>query len=121
MKKTIALIGAIFTIISPFVSNQALAHGRVTSAMPSANQVVTTPRSIMLHFNERLEPRFSTIELVKPDGTKNMLVSTVIGGGLILNAPVLSPLSKGKYTVNWRVVTKSDGHQTSGSYDFTVK
>ncbi|MCA0373634.1 MAG: copper resistance protein CopC [Proteobacteria bacterium] len=121
MKKTIALIGTIFAAISPFISNHALAHGRITSAMPSANQVVTAPRSIMLHFNERIEPRFSSIELVKPDGTKNTLASSVVGGGLILNALISPALPPGLYTVNWRVVTKGDGHPTNGTYSFTIR
>lgn len=121
MKKTLSLIASLFVSTTPFLASQAFAHGRITSSMPSANQSVISPRSIMLHFNERLEPKFSTVELVRPDRTKIALTITVTGGGLILNAPVATRLPAGVYTVNWRVVTKGDGHPANGTFNFTVR
>jgi methionine-rich copper-binding protein CopC len=52
-------------------------------------------------------------------GKKVSFGSTTISGAKISSA-LEAPLSPGKYTVKYRVVS-ADGHVVAGSYTFTVK
>ena len=102
------------------LSGAAQAHGRLVSSVPAAGGVADHPASILLRFNEKLEEAFSSFEVIDSHDAKLPLIPTVSGGGVILVAPLAAPLDPGAYTINWHVVTVSDGHKTQGTLTFTV-
>ena len=77
---------------------------------------------MLLYFTEAPEPSLSTVSLLDSAG------QTVPGVGKPAVAPgnarelrvALPRLAKGVYTVNWRTVSKVDGHVTSGSFAFGI-
>jgi hypothetical protein len=102
------------------LTSQAHAHGRVVSSVPVAESAGQSPQAIMLRFNEKLEEKFCGFDLADDKGSKIAVTPAVSGGGLILTAPLDSPLGPGTYTVNWHVVTVGDGHRTQGTFSFTI-
>jgi methionine-rich copper-binding protein CopC len=100
----------------------AFAHSVLSASSPSANSVLTqAPTEIRLSFNERVEPRFSSITIIGSDGKK-------VTSGRPAGDPqkpsdlvvALPPLSAGKYTVRWKA-TSADSHQIQGSFGFQIK
>ena len=100
----------------------ALAHALLLRSNPQANEVLQkSPVQVELFFSEPLEPELSSITVydsnnlivdagdvrIDPNDTKRMTVS-------------LRSLTDGVYTVSWKVVSATDGHQTVGSYPFAV-
>jgi methionine-rich copper-binding protein CopC len=104
-------------------SGEALAHAHLATAMPAAGTTVSTaPRELRLQFSEGIEPAFSSVQITGPDG-KNVTVSDMAADPkdrkvLVVTFP--TPLSPGRYTVDWQVISV-DSHRTRGSYTFVVK
>ena len=104
-------------------SGEALAHAHLTTAMLAAGTTASAvPRELRLQFSEGVEPAFSSVQIAGPDG-KNVTVSDVAGDPkdrkvLVVTFP--APLSPGRYTVEWQVVSV-DTHRSSGNYTFVVK
>ena len=103
-------------------SSGALAHAHLKAANPAAGaRVAASPAALSLTFSEALEAKLSGVTLKGPDG------QTIATGAPMLDAddkramrvPLKGTLPAGKYTVQWRALSK-DGHSTHGSYDFTV-
>ena len=77
---------------------------------------------MLLYFTEAPEPSLSPVSLLDSSG------QTVPGVGEPAVAPGnarelrvrLPPLADGVYTVNWRTVSKVDGHVTGGSFAFGI-
>jgi copper resistance protein C len=98
----------------------AFAHSVLVRSSPSDKAVLTqAPSEIRLTFNERIEPRFSTIELSvdgskvkaeRPDVEKNNPYD------LVLRPP---PLKPGRYLVKWRAIS-ADSHKIEGTFGFQV-
>lgn len=97
-----------------------LAHAKMQMAMPAANSVVASPKSIMVHFNEKVTAKLSGFEVTGPDGKPLALDPQVDKSGLMLTAKVDKPLAPGLYKVKWHAVA-GDGHRMTGDYSFTVK
>jgi copper transport protein len=96
------------------------AHGVVERAVPAANSAVTTaPRQVELWFNEPVDPAFSTVTVTDVNGARVSGAAVVAPDGLLMTAP-LERLPQGFYTVRWRVLSRVDGHTTSGLFAFTV-
>ncbi|WP_312691647.1 CopC domain-containing protein YobA [Kosakonia sp.] len=113
----------IVLIASLFVTPAALAHAHLKGQYPAANAEVTAaPQALTLNFSEGIEPRFSGINVT---GERQQIIRT---GAVKRNendktqmiVPLEQPLTPGKYTVSWHVVSV-DGHKTSGRYVFSVK
>jgi putative copper export protein len=83
--------------------------------------VATAPPEIQLVFSEPIEPAYTKLDLIGPDGAT---IASSVGARdpadpYTLIAPVPS-LADGVYTVNWRALSAADGHTTSGFFTFGV-
>ena len=99
----------------------AHAHSLLLSSVPAANAVLTTsPPSITLRFNNRIEKRLSRVRLVDEHGTTATAPTTRAEGEsaetLVAAVP---PLAAGAWRVEWQVFS-TDGHVVSGSYQFRL-
>jgi len=110
-------------IVAGLMSQQAFAHAHLKTETPSADTTLkASPTELSLGFSEGIEPSFSKVTLSGPNK------KAVATGALALAAndntqaivPLTTPLSAGKYTVSWNVVSV-DGHKTEGQYSFTVQ
>lgn len=105
------------------LSGQAAAHAHLVSAAPAANTIVTTaPAALQLLFSEALELKFSGVTLASSNKVAVQTGSAILspGNARSLEVPVTGPMSPGRYTVEWHVLSK-DGHKTHGAYAFTLK
>ena len=112
------LLAAVAVALS---ATSALAHPKLAAATPAANAVTPAPTRITLRLTEKLEPKFSGVELMKADGTDVPLASKVGGkDGKTIEATVRGKLAPGRYMVMWHAVA-GDGHRVKGDYYFTVR
>lgn len=99
-------------------AGQASAHAHLLNSAPAAGATVAAPKQLSLSFSEKLEPKFSGLELTKADGAK-VDASTVVADKAMTVTPK-APLAPGAYKAMWHVVS-ADGHKMKGDYAFTVK
>lgn len=100
----------------------AHAHAYPTHRTPPAGATVSaSQREVVIDFDDRLEPAFSTIAVTDSHG------KAITDGKAVVDAAnkkrmsvALSELAPGVYTVAWTAVS-TDGHRTQGHYTFTVK
>jgi methionine-rich copper-binding protein CopC len=110
------------TVLAALSQSPAWAHAALEGAVPAKNaELADVPKNVTLHFNEELEPAFSTIKVLDADGNNVLAEKAVVDATdtKILRAPV-APLKPGKYTVQWAAVGH-DGHRRHGDYAFSVK
>ena len=100
------------------VGTTASAHAHLVKANPAENAAVTAPKALHLEFSEKLEPKFSAVELMKADGGPVPVTSKAKGKAI--DAAAKSALAPGGYMVMWHVLS-ADGHKMKGQYNFTVK
>src|SRR5688500_10940119 len=114
MKYLLVMIGCVLAMA---VVKSAYAHADLIRSDPPANAVLDeSPQEIHLWFTERLEPRFSHIELRNAEGiTLEMPDAEVVGADNM--ELVLRPgeLADGSYIIAWQVVSAADGHRTQGA------
>jgi copper transport protein len=105
------------------LASPAWAHALLERSYPAAGaSLPRAPQTMLLFFTEAPEPSLSTVSLLDSSG------QTVAGVGKPTPAPgnarelraSLPPLTDGVYTVNWRTVSKVDGHVTGGSFAFGI-
>jgi methionine-rich copper-binding protein CopC len=102
-------------------SSAAFAHAHLHNASPADKAEIAAPTELDLSFTEELNPAFSGVTLLGPDGKEVKLGdAALMEGNKMMMAPIPTSLKPGSYTVNWHVLS-SDGHKSSGSYGFTVK
>src|SRR5919198_376582 len=78
------------------------------------------PAEVKLWFTERLEPAFSRVQVVNEAGARvDRADGAVDPSDRTLLRTTLVPLSPGRYTVIWRVVSV-DTHVTEGDFAFRV-
>ena len=109
----------LFLVFSPAT---LLAHANLIKSVPTNRAVLfQSPPKLQLWFNERLEPRYSSLSLtdssgrtmkigkvsVEPDNPKQLSTS-------------IEPLPPGNYLVRYRVLSV-DGHIVEDHFSFTVK
>jgi len=107
----------LFTLLAATV---AFAHSVPVEMTPAANSTVSAPASIVVHFSEALEPKFSTLTLTDAAGRVVNKEPSVVSSDakvMTLSLPALTP---GVYTVNW-IGVAVDAHRAQGAYKFTVK
>ncbi len=80
-----------------------------------------TPEAVRLSFSEQPEAALSEIHVLDSEGTAEQVGEPKAAGGdpLTLEIPV-RPLSRGVYTVSWKVISAVDGHAADGTYAFGV-
>jgi copper resistance protein C len=113
-------ISAAALLLSLGFAARAFAHANLVSATPAANSMAMPPPiELRLKFSESIEITFTKVRVTGPDK------GTIETGALKLDpndntvviVPLMSPLSKGKYTVDWQALSL-DGHKTKGNYSF---
>lgn len=100
----------------------AQAHAKIEASEPKADsELATAPTLVRLHFNEKLEPAFSKIELLDAKNALVKLPKAVVDSkdakAISAQVPALTP---GRYLVRWSTMTH-DGHKAKGEYHFKVK
>ena len=116
------LFTAMALAIGSLGATGAWAHAKIDTAEPAANsELAIAPKVIKLHFNEKLEPAFSKIELLD---AKNLAIklpkAAVDQADPKTMSAQLPVLNSGQYLVRWSTMTH-DGHKAKGDYRFKVK
>ena len=104
------------------VPGAAAAHAALRAAEPPAGSALATaPAQIRLHFNEALEPAFTAVKLVGPDGKEIAVgqarVDATDPSKVVLPLP---PLAPGTYKARWSTMGH-DGHRMKGELGFSVQ
>lgn len=98
------------------------AHANLARSEPAANSIVpTSPARVFLEFTERPDLGFSRVLLFDANGRRvadSPLTSQGGGGETVYFEP--GQLTKGTYTVAWRALSTVDGHETQGTFAFSV-
>ncbi|MDR3101297.1 MAG: copper resistance protein CopC [Paraburkholderia sp.] len=100
----------------------AWAHAHPTHLQPPAGATVTTAQNtVVIDFDDALEPAFSSIDVTDAAGKSVIREKAAVdpGNGKRMSV-ALDTLAAGKYTVKW-IAVAADGHRTTGHYSFTVK
>jgi methionine-rich copper-binding protein CopC len=107
-------------LLSFFQVPMALAHAKLVSTSPAANEMAMPPPSeLRLKFSEAIELKFAKVKLIGPDKVEMKTGTPKLDEGdkTTLIIPLVTPLVDGNYTVTWQVVS-TDGHKVRGSYSF---
>jgi methionine-rich copper-binding protein CopC len=99
-----------------------LAHAYLVKSLPAQRAVLhRAPNKIQLWFNERLEPRYSSLSIVGDDGRAvEMEPSAVDPNDAKLLTATVKALTAGRYRVEFRVLSV-DGHVVQDQFSFTIK
>lgn len=119
VRKTLTPLAALALTVGLAAATQADAHAAFVSAKPAANATVAAPKEVSVTLSEELSSKFSGFDLMKADGTK-VPVKTTVGKDkktLMASVPTLAP---GTYMVMWHAVAADDGHKSKGDFNFTV-
>lgn len=100
----------------------ASAHAYLVKSVPAGRATLfSSPGKVQLWFNERLEPKYSSVSVHDPDGKR---VDTDNAQVLAEDPKQLSigvkNLPAGRYTVKFRVLSV-DGHVVEQSFPFTIR
>ena len=108
-------------IVVALLPSAAWAHAFLDHASPAVGSTVqNSPSDVKLWFTERLEPAFTTVQVLdkagKSVGADRGAVS--VQDPTLLAIPV-GPLAPGTYRVVWRALSV-DAHATEGDFTFVV-
>jgi copper transport protein len=105
-------------------TRDALAHATLLRSDPAfGGSFATEPEAVTLWFSEPVEPEYSRVTVVRPDGSR------LLAGELervrdspdpALRLPLPEQPGPGSYTVAWSVLSSVDGHVSEGYFSFTV-
>ena len=98
------------------------AHAYLVKSAPAQRAVLFhAPAKIQLWFNERLEPRYSSLTLSNAEGKAIDIGKVEVSADdpKQLTATI-KPLAAGRYVVKYRVLSV-DGHVVQDQFPFTVK
>jgi methionine-rich copper-binding protein CopC len=100
----------------------ASAHAMLERAEPRAESALKrAPGEVKLFFTERLEPAYSALRVLDARGERvDRADAHVDRANPLLLRATLSPLSPGRYTVRWRVLS-IDADVTEGDFTFRVE
>jgi len=105
------------------LASPASAHALLERSYPAAGaSLPRAPHAMLLYFTEAPEPTLSTVSLLDSSGQTVPGVGkpAVVPGNARELRATLPSLTDGVYTVNWRTVSKVDGHVTGGSFAFGI-
>jgi methionine-rich copper-binding protein CopC len=105
----------LFALLAPVAAH---AHAMLDHASPAVGSTVgAAPKEVVLSFTEKLEPKFSSINVQNASGASvNAGSARASGTEMRVGLRALSP---GTYKVIWRVLSV-DTHRTNGSFTFRV-
>ena len=115
----VALVGP---VLAGPAAPVALGHAQLLTSIPGAGHVeAEKPRELRLVFSEPLEPAFSHVDLLDPDGTTVLRKAGAPDPADPYSLVVPLPeLRDGVYTVNWTSLSTADGHTASAFFTFGV-
>jgi copper resistance protein C len=103
--------------LAALTSTGALAHAFLDHANPRVGSTVAAaPHELTLWFTQKLEPAFSTVEVMGPNGSSIGGKAQVSGNTIRVGIKAAGP---GAYHVHWQALSV-DTHKTQGSFSFTV-
>ena len=104
------------------MAGPADAHALVRSSDPPDGAVLdTAPKQVTITFTEPPDPPLSFIHVLDQSGAEVQAGKPAPAPGRASELRVaLRPIGQGVYTVTWRVVSRADGHVTTGSFSFGV-
>ncbi|MDR7563645.1 MAG: CopD family protein [Armatimonadota bacterium] len=117
-----AILGGIclMVLVGLLAANPARGHAvLLRSSPPDGARLDTSPPQAVLVFSEPVHPALSTAEVLDSSGRVRSLRSEVTGDGRTLVAS-LPQLPRGSYAVRWRILSRVDGHLTTGLVAFGV-
>jgi len=98
----------------------ASAHAVLQSSFPAhGSSVDPAPREVVLTFTEPVHPQASTAQVVDAEGRAVSEGSEVSPDGRTLRVKLRQP-ARGTYTVQWKVLSRVDGHVSTGVVSFGV-
>lgn len=109
--------------VAVFAAGPAFAHTKLVTANPAPNATIRiAPERLQITFNEPVLPRFVTINVTGPDGTKLHVATTAVdpANRAKVNAVVHGFGRSGAYRVDWSAAG-SDMHRMTGTYSFTLR
>ncbi len=129
INRTAAAVVALFGLS---ISAPAMAHPHLLASSPAANASVMPTNTLVLHFSEPLVAKFTgaditalTIKMGSVSIDRPVMLNGVVAKidaadkkTLVLTVP--TPLSQGRYRVDWRAVS-TDTHRLTGTYSFSVR
>ncbi len=113
-----ALLTAFLVLIAPL---SASAHDSLIASTPEADATVDVlPSELTLTFSAELIGGEGATEVVVTDPSgASATAGAAVTEGATVTQPLAATSAAGAYHVIWKVVS-SDGHPTSGEFDFTV-
>jgi methionine-rich copper-binding protein CopC len=107
--------------VAALLAGAAFAHAMLDKAVPAVGgRVAASPPRVELVFTERLEPAFSSVQVLDASGHRvdrgDSTVDAKERRRMAVSLPALAP---GRYKVTWRAVSV-DTHVTSGDYVFDI-
>ncbi|MCM3781067.1 copper resistance CopC family protein [Microbacterium hydrocarbonoxydans] len=113
-----ALLTGFLLLIAPL---SASAHDSLIASSPEADSAVETlPAALTLTFSAKLIDGDGATEVVVTDASGASVTDGAASvDGAIVTQPLVAEAAAGGYHVIWKIVS-SDGHPTSGEFDFTV-
>ena len=100
----------------------ASAHAYLVKSVPAGRATLfASPSKIQLWFNERLEPRYSSVLVFDASGNRADLDNAQVLPEEPKQLSIgVKPLPAGRYTVKFRVLSV-DGHVVEQSFPFTIR
>lgn len=112
------VLGAVMGIVAG--GGQAWAHATLLQSSPAADaELDSSPESIVLTFNERLEDGLYYIRVLDRDKRQMTNNKPVMSDDRTQLSLQLPPLPKGTYLVSYHIIS-ADGHPVDGTYLFAV-
>lgn len=113
------MVAALLSLAMP---TAARAHANLVHSQPPANSVVqTAPPRAVLWFDDPLEPRLNALAVLDANGTVVSVGAAELSDDRLMLSVALPPqLPPGPYTVAYRTVSTSDGHNVRGFYRFSM-
>ena len=105
-------------LIAMMTASAAYAHAFLDHAEPRVGSTIpSSPKEVVLFFNQNLEPAFSSIEVSDTNGARVDLGKAAVNAGTMRIG--LKQLPPGTYRVRWHVLSV-DTHTTEGKFTFHV-
>src|SRR6266508_2137661 len=111
----------IFTVLILLAPSTISAHAYLVKSVPAQRAVLyRAPAKIQLWFNERLEPRYSSLSVTDSGGKPIDLGPAEVSADPKLLSVVIKTLPAGRYLIKYRVLSV-DGHIVEDQFPFTIK
>ena len=89
------------------------------SAPAAGTTLPSSPDTLMLRFNNRIEKPLSRVRLVDGTGARRQLTLAADTGSADRLVAAIPPLPPGTWRVEWQVLS-TDGHVVAGRFEFKI-